>query len=329
MGRHALLLAALAIGPTVAFVAFGSLGSRSCTVTRLTVSDAATYWKRSGFVEMAPPIRLPSSDGDERIVVWLKIPDKARLQVVRHEGGRASLAYPPGTVADRVDLRHGRDPASVTDVRGTRFESGEEYFHVLRPLAVSELAGVEWPRSDTRAQRAATDRMLDQLVASRGVGRDSTSDPALRLFERLNDCGGCHAHDKPERRARVLRDATDDAMPNRGTDAAGLYSIETVLVDWAPLEMHRAREMNEGDPFVTVTCGNDRAPRLATGPRGVRHYVCDEGIVPYAHLDVTAALTAHDDHARAVCGSREYLWEHMDEDGRAAFAASFEECGIQ
>lgn len=45
-------------------------------------------------------------------------------------------------------------------------------------------------------------------------------------------------------------------------------------------------------------------------------------------LDLKAALAARDVHAEGLCHSRRYLHDHMDAEGRGAFAAAFRACGI-
>jgi hypothetical protein len=336
MRRRALVaVAAVVLAAAATLLSVEPIRARMTALTPVTIEDPATYWTRSGFVEMTPPIRLPSQDGRERIVIWLRLPEKSLLRVVRREGEKPALSYPPGTVADRVDMRDYRRPSSVADVRGTRFESGQEYFHVLRSLAPAAgsagspagattlLRGLEWKRGDAVAERRATDQMLARMAEARGI-EEPSDDPMLMRFERRNDCGGCHTHDKPERRTHE----SGELMPNRGTDADGLYTIATVLEDEAPLETHRARDMNEGDPFIRIMCGDGSDATLSNGPRRRRHYTCAEGSVPRGRIDLRAALDANDLHGRAVCASRAYLAAHMDEEGRAAFSEAFRECGL-
>jgi hypothetical protein len=330
---------ALTAGAAVAAVALLSglllcavvVQRRMTAVKSVAIGDPATYWTRGGFVEMTPPVRLPSQDGKEYIAIWLRLPETGLLRIVRREGKEPTLSYPPGTVADRVDLRDARIPSSVTDVRGTRFDGGQEYFHVLRSVAPHGdqrtpplLSGVEWKRGDAVAERGATDRMLASMATMRGL-QDTGSDSMLRQFERRNDCASCHVHDKPEQRGP----RGDALVPNRGTDADGLYAVVTVLRDEAPLETHRARDMNEGDPFVRVTCDDGAAGTLVPGPRGRRHFSCADGSVPRGRLDLPAALAVGDAHAKAVCASRAYLAAHMDDDGRSAFAQAFAECSMR
>jgi hypothetical protein len=295
----------------------------AAVVAPVAIEEPATYWERSGFVEMVPPIRLPSAEGRERIAVWLRIPDGERIGVVPGAGGRPTLTFPSGAVADRLDMRDGEEAGSVQDVRGTRFELGREVFHVLRPIGPSRLVGVEWPRGDEAASREATATMRAQLAWAMGTNAATLRGRrALDLFERLNDCGGCHVHNKPEERASANR----SGLPNRASDANGLYTIATVLDVGAPLETHRALDRNENDPYVSVACLDGNTARLQ--PRGEqRHFVCADGSVPYATLDLERALAHEDPHARAVCRSRRYLYDHMDATGRSTFAAAFTACG--
>lgn len=284
----------------------------------LAIRDPATFWKQGGFVRMTPPIRLPSRDGRESIEVWLSIPEGATLGVAHPESGAPTLVYPAGTRADRVDLRDGSDATSVTDVRGTSFvDGGRELFHVLRPEGApggARLAGFEWPRADTRASAAATSAMADRLAGA-GVSGDEVD-----LFAELDDCAGCHVHD---RAPLTLR--SPEGVPNRGTDSGGFFVVQSVLADDAPLERHRALDTNTGDPFVHVTCPGGGAAKLESRG-GTRHFACEGRSVPRGHYDLGAALAAGDAHAAAVCESRRYLAEHMNDAARAAFASAIREC---
>jgi hypothetical protein len=294
------------------------------TLVAITMADPATYWTRNGFVLLTPPIRLPSQDGDERIDVWIRIPDGAHIRVLPGEGGRTTIELPTGTIVDRADLSDGRDPGSVQDVRGTRVgQGGQEYFHVLRPAGAAGLAGFEWRRDDPTALQEVTKAMLARLASGLGPrGREADPNAASRRFERQNQCASCHPHDKPERRFGPR----GDAMPNRATDASGFYTMASVMADSAPLETHRARDMNEGDPFVKVSCldGSD-ATVVVRGVR--RHFACDDGGVPYGSLDMRRALDHGDGRALAVCASRRYLARHMTAEARTPFARVLAECG--
>jgi hypothetical protein len=300
-------------------------GEEHFSVARVWIHDRGRYWKEEGFFELTPPIRVPSRDGLEKITVWLRIPEGRTLEIRRREDGAPELFYPPGTIADRVDLRDGQDDDSVEDVRGTRFEVDGEYFHVLRPQDDSDLSGYEWPRDSARSARVATDRMLDLLAHSSSLADTLDPEAGLRLFRRQNECAECHVPNKPERHARL--GGREDALPNRKTDASGLYTVEAVLSDSAPLETHRAQDMNEDQPYVSIVCSDGNRAKLAVGPQAVRRqYVCDDRSVPYATFALREALAHGDPHAIAVCASRAYLESHMTAYGRAAYEAPLDEC---
>jgi hypothetical protein len=332
--RHIYALALVVPGlvPGARWLSSPGEEARPSPVHEVLIDAPDTYWTQRDFVEMTPPIRFPSADGREHTTVWLRLPPGASLTVRWRPDGTASLVVPPGTVADRADLADGTDPASVVDVRGTRFEDqGREVFHVLHragPELAGDLAGFEWGRGDTDAMRLVTERMVDRMARARGLGReDAADDPELEQFARLDDCASCHVHDKPERRGHESA-APRDPSPNRGTDTQGLYAIATVLQDSAPLETSRALDMNVDDPFVVVTCEQGARARLVRRPRS-RRYVCDDGGVPRGELDLKAAMQAGDPHARAVCQSRAYLFARMAPEARLAFADAFAECHLE
>jgi len=269
-------------------------------------------------------------NGDDHLTVWLHVPDGGRIGVARADG-RATLVYPAGTIADRVEMREpagvdGEHAFRVIDVRGTRIAEDGEYFHCLQPSAAEEppLVGFEWRRGDDDAERRATDGIAE-LVRARLTGADDEARrSAAERFRRLNRCASCHDHDRPER-TRV-----SEGGPRRATDRAGFYVVLGVLGDAAPLETHRPRDLNAGDPYVTVSCGASAA-RLDAGASGAATgaaYTCPDGRVPVARFDVARALAAGQRHAVEVCRSRRYLYEHMDGAARDAFAPAFEACAL-
>lgn len=301
-------------------------------------------WAKQGFVEMTPPVRLPS-DGTARdkIEVWLRIPEGARIRTAKLPDGRATIAFPPGTIADRVESwgYEKSDAAaattstswkySVTDVRGTRLGAGgKEMFHVFVPTGAephARLVGWEWPRGDRLQERAATSFLVSQLETLRTIqdrGLPQTADERRTLIEdyrRNNNCAKCHAHDKP---VQVMR----GRGIHRATDANGFYVPLSVLMDTVPLETHRARDMNAGDPFLTFTCPHGDGPVLAEGAAGARDHRCLEGGAPSATLDVKRARAANDPRTVALCKARAYLRDHMDDAGRALFADAFAACNL-
>jgi hypothetical protein len=274
-------------------------------VNPVTRPASLSWWREQGFVELQPPLRLPTDVGEhDHITVWIKIPAGAKMRTSIVDG-RATLTMPPGTIADRIEL----DDDRITDVRGTQFTADGEWFHDYRPH-VGKLDGWQWLRGDEKASLFATERLLTLV-----------EEPGRARFRRLNDCGGCHLHDRADR-TRV-----SDGMPFRGSDASGLFVPLTVLRDSAPLDNHRPRDRNADDRFVRVRCGGTITPAHDDGG-GARHYLCADGSVPIGELAVAAALAAGDEHARAVCTSRRYLRDHLDDAGRRAFAAAFAACSL-
>jgi hypothetical protein len=273
--------------------------------TAIQIEDPNQHWQEGGFVEMVTPLEPPTSaDGRDRITVWLKIPDGGRIGLAR------SLRYPPGTIADRVEYLGDE----IVDVRGTRFveagADGAELFHVLRRRGPA-LAGYEWRRGDADLARRATELALPLVDESE-----------RETFRRNNDCESCHQPDlPPATRGRAAR-------PRRATDSNGLYQMLAVLSDSAPLDQHRAHEVNVERPFVRVECPLGASPWLKDGGGGRRHYVCAGGGVPIGHVDVERARLDGDARALAVCRSRRYLMEHMDAAARAAFEPVFRACGV-
>lgn len=297
-------------------------------------------WAKQGFVEMTPPVRLPS-DGAARdkIEVWVRVPDGARIKGRKLPDGRATIEFPPGTIADRVEswgyAKSETNPNawkySVTDVRGTRLDAdGKEMFHVFVPTGpepLARLVGWEWQRGDRLQERAATAFLISHLETMRTIqdrGRPQSAEERRALIESYrsnNNCAKCHQHDKPVQvtRARGI---------HRATDANGFYVPLSVLMDTVPLEKHRVRDMNVGDPFLTITCPQGDGPVLAEGAAGARDHRCLEGGAPSATLDVRRALAANDPRTVAMCRSRAYLRDRMDDAGRALFAEAFAACGL-
>ncbi len=268
-------------------------------------------WKEAGFVELVPPIRPPTSaDGSDRISVWLRLPSAAQI-ITDRSSGEPRLRMPSGAELDRVEVTQRGDltTAEVEDVRGTTFGPEGESFHVFRRRD-AELWGLEWARGDAVAQRAADQALAAGLPpAARG-----------RLVE-LNQCAGCHTPDKP-----AATRVAESTLPHRKTDASGLYHPQSVLERETPVEFSRPNDPNLADPFVRFRCATGGlSVREAGGSKSPR---CSDGSVPLATLDLQRALAAGDPHAQAVCASRKFIWEHLDELGRVAFADAFSDCGI-
>jgi hypothetical protein len=285
------------------------------SVARSFPNRTRELWIENGYVEMVPPLRLPSRpDGSEQIEVWIKFAPTGKIGVKWLEDQkRHALTYPPGTIADRLEFLDGKH---VVDVRGTAIgDGGQEVFHVYRPSGKG-LVGYDWKRDDPAAQEEAT-RLLILHEESRGK--------VSKTFAANNECANCHGHSRAERRHKG---------PSRATDTVGWFQPESVLRDRVPVEKHRPREMNLDDPFIKFECpstsGGETQPATFTNrKKGQKWPVCPDELTPIGVIDVKAALAKNDQHARGLCKSREALYQHMDDEARKAFASAFEVCGIR
>jgi len=89
------------------------------------VPNDISFWKKAGFAEMTPPMRLPTDKSIEDFIqVWLKVPDDRKIIVDwLKDQKRLTLKFPPGTVADRVEIMKNAPHAmqvinGIEDVRG-------------------------------------------------------------------------------------------------------------------------------------------------------------------------------------------------------------------
>lgn len=270
-----------------------------------------------GYAEMVPAI-MPSvsADGAQRIEVWLRIPEGGEW-TVRSVGGRLVPIYPPGTVADRIDLAGDSEGWRIADVRGgTLLARGMEY-HVLRPDPdrPGQLVGFAWRSDDPAGQQIATRDLVH--LACRDAGTD------IRFFRRRNRCGDCHGSAKPAQRADDGQD-----VPFEPTDASGLYGVLRVLRDDAEVEHSRGFDENVGRPGVGARCSSG-TPVVKRDPGDLRVVCPDAREVPLETYDVRSAMRAGDEHARRLCASRRYLFERASVAARRTFADAFEACGIQ
>ena len=288
------------------------------SVHAITADRTLESWKTQGFVEMVPTLMPPTTpESDERVTVWLRFPENEKWHVrwSTSQGIRVPT-YPVGTDVDRVDLLSSNGQWRIADVRGTSILPSEQEFHVLRPSpsSLGQLAGFAWNRDDGAGQKAAT---RDLVALSCGASRTEVASLAKR-----NSCTDCHARDKPARHEEV-----DDDLPVRPTDFAGFYEILSVLRDESEVNDTRGRDVNVDDPRVHLHCASGDAVvdrngmRVTVGCAGSRD-------VPVASYDLQAALESGDDHARAVCASRRYLFEHAADDAKTAFFAAFRECRL-
>ena len=318
----------LAVGCLSVLVLAG-LASRSGADSVRVFDFRATpqSWSESGFVEMVPPLRLPGRAARElETSVWLRLPVHGLLHL-KGNGDRLMLAYPEGTEAVRVEVWQPIDaitntPSYVADVRGVRFTSpAVQQFFVLKPRSVQDraaLRGFSWPRDDPAAGSRAT-RLLGDFLGQNLPPRQASQAAARASAQ--NACAHCHRPARPD--ARHFGEFNEVA---RGTDSAGLFQVQTVLSDHAPLESYAPREQNLADPAIEVRCGAVPATQTAGSLGPV--FRCSDGAQPVGYLNVQRALAAGDARVIGLCRARRYLHAHMDDAGRGAFSDAFRACGI-
>ena len=294
-------------------------------VQRLDVADPSRFWLGEGYVALTPAIRVSVFPGTET-VIYLRIPEGARLQTrYLADQGRHTFQLPAGSASDRVSFSlRGDGPPTIDDVRGTRWGAdGVEYFHVLRPTAFAAgapLAGYEWPRGDAKSQDLATGKLVDLIRStSESTPQLHASRRDIARFRDLNRCQGCHQADKPP--------AADDRdpLPPWPTDASGLYVPLAVLDDSALLSASDFfDDPNAGDRFVTASCASGAAELRENGYS--RWFNCPDGSMPTGRYDIRAALRSGENHAKQVCATRLYLFDHLDHVGRKAFDKAMTSC---
>lgn len=305
-------------------------GPAASGVHPVRFEQARRFWPEHGFVELVPPVRLPTThDYRDHIQIWLRFPEDGQIEVRRlEEQGRYTLRSPPGTRTDRVEyIRYGVDDrwaATVIDVRGWRIGShGPERFHVLRSTSaepLAPLAGWSWPAGRERAQTIATRKLLHMVSTTRRpLDRPPLEGDALERFARLNECFRCHQPNKE------LDPTVDEApIPRRATDASGCYALVMMLAREVPLSNARPVDLNVKDPYVRIRCGGE----IVDFPPDTERPDCPEGSTPMAFRDIEEGLEDGDEHTRRVCKGRRYIHRHMSDEGRAAFAEAFRECGL-
>jgi hypothetical protein len=238
------------------------------------------------------------------------------------------LVFPPGTVADRVETMRNQPKAlqvinGIEDVRGARIDDqGQTLFHDYQPVpgdASGRLRGYEWLRTDSQGDDLAADALIKLFYP----GPDAAAHPDAQTFRRLNQCGRCHQPNQAAPRAGSPRVPGTAALL---TDSHGFFQPLTVLEDTMLMRSSRRWDLNADDPFTSVWCGTSQVHATTNGDR--RGYSCPDGAPPIGKLDMAAALAKNDAHARQVCESRRYLYQHMDQAARDAYRPFFTVCSI-
>ncbi|MCA9684072.1 MAG: hypothetical protein KC457_17865 [Myxococcales bacterium] len=330
VARSKLAVAVALVGVLGAVLAWVLVREPDEVVRRISIAEPSQHWQREGFVEMVPPIRLPTATpGEDDVVVWLRIPEGGVISTRPRsdDGAGLILSFPPGTVADRVESRGRGSRRGVIDVRGTRLgegsEAGEEWMHTLRRDGGAQggLFGYEWPRSSGEAHGEATRRLLAELAE---IPPGSTMDEPARVaylsrIESKNQCVVCHVHERSDNRREGELGVVD-----RGTDGNGFFTPHTVLLDEMPLERYGDIDPNLHDPWVEVRCPEGEVTLETRGRR--LQATCPNDAVPRARFNLALALSHGDARAKRICIARRYLYEHLDERGREHFAAAIDAC---
>jgi len=270
----------------------------------VTTSDDPLQWQRDGFLELTTPVRAPTTeDGTAHIVVVFKVPS----------GQLFSEGYMPiGTTAARVEYAgpaHAPDAAvdrwwRVLDVRQFDWSADGIDCTVLRPDGDGRLVGLRWrcgQHADARAGELLAAFMREgRFDAPGGTERRERSAHRIQL---VNDCRTCHQFSRPEDR-RVT------ALVQRGTDAAGLFSVAAVFRSEDPVERYRPIDTNANDPTMTPICpGNEIDVSAAR---------CRDGLRPRLRVDIARGLRDGARHVIQLCETRRQLAAWLAPSSRAA-----------
>lgn len=297
-------------------------------VTDVRIDDPLEHHRREGFVELVPPIHLPSSSPDRaQVEIWVKVPEGTLIDLdLDHDpdgAGRPSLEFPPGTLADRVEWTGKGDERRIVDIRGTRLEpGGTQTFYVYRPTAPNPRAplfGLEWAREDRQAQQAATERLATKVgehppVAGMAPPRRKAVLDGVRA---RNGCAGCHGLSRPEN-----EQPREHGLVDRGTDRSGFYTPQTVLWDEAPLEAYGAHDRSWHDPGIEVRCGGEPV----TIPENEAPRRCADDSIARGRLRWDVAEPAAKAHRAEVCEGRRWLAAHMSQEDRAKLVEALQPC---
>jgi hypothetical protein len=295
----------------------------------LVIEHQLTYWARNHFVELVPPVRFPTTHSERDICrIMLRVPDKAVIAAVQIPATtHYTVRFPPGTRLDRIEsMRYGDDRAeeTITDVRGSVVEPNQRMrFHLYRPIGAQShalLEGRTWIADDVEAQSLA-DRWLTSFLRNHEVPYRSRqlAEPDIVELVQFNHCSLCHIPNRWRQSVSV-----EDGLPQRSTDANGFYTPLAVLSDSVPLSSNRVWDLNADDPYVRVTCSGAPAGLIETPDS--RQFKCPKGRLAVGSRDIQRGLANRDSYTIQVCKARQYLFEHMTEQARHAFAAAFAVC---
>lgn len=290
-------------------------------VTDLRIDDPLEHHVREGFMQLVPPVHMPSSSAQrDQVEIWVKVPDDALIELSFDPAGRPTLEFPPGTLADRVEWFGTGDERRIVDIRGTRIEAdGAQTFYVYRPTAPdprAPLFGLEWARGDAALQQVATEYFVAKVAEHAPVAGmpEARRTKILDGVRARNACAGCHGLSRPENET-----PRQHGLVDRGTDRSGLFTPQTVLWDEVPLEVYGAHDRSWDDPAIEVRC----AGTPVTGP-GRR---CPDGGIARGRLRWDATEPEAKALQSAVCEGRRGLLAHMTHESSANIASVLEPCG--
>jgi hypothetical protein len=289
------------------------------------IENPEEYFHRGGFVQLEPPVHLPSSSAQaDQVEVWLALPEDGLIRTLRSAASDSgyTLEFPAGTRIDRVEWVGLGEDRKIVDVRGATVQTdGSQRYHVYRRTRAQSgapLMGFAWPSEDPAVHSAATDALVDAVVNTPEVARMRPA--AIKAvgddLRSKNACQSCHRKQQPvalDQRERLVL---------RGTDASGFYVPQTVLADEAPLESYGAHDRNLTDPFVSVRCATTEVTNLGHQGRAS----CSDGAVPRARLDLAAAMAADVPRASRICRARLHLYQQLDPLGQQVFAEAARAC---
>ncbi len=294
-------------------------------VDRVWIEEPEPHFER-GFVELVPPIALPSSHPDlAQVRIRAKLPVNGEIDLVDGPDGEV-LAFPPGTQMERLEWVGSGSERSLTDVRGATIDDdGSVWHHNYRRTrleANAPLVGYRWRADDASAHDRAVERLVAEVAelppavtmsaGGRGAYLDGLRGKAA--------CAKCHVPARPRNDV-----AGAHGLVNRGTDASAFFTPQTVLTDSVVLEDYGRFDPNLDRPFVTFSCLDGGAPKRRQGRSNRVRLVC-EGSVAVGHFDLEAALLAGDEHARRVCASRLAQAEHLGDRALDKFERAIRMC---
>ncbi|MEM6992715.1 MAG: hypothetical protein AAF721_19530 [Myxococcota bacterium] len=295
-------------------------GKRSAPegVTALSIEDPRGYWAKEGFVQLVPPIHLPSSNHQrDEVEIWMRVDKGSTIEELSpgKDGAPVGLRFPPGSVLDRVEYGEIRGKRYVVDVRGTRTDdAGAQHFHVYR-RGKRGLFGFEWARQDEAAHARATEALIEGLG---GLLPEGEPEPAwFQSVRAKNACADCHGLSRQTNTTQG-----EFGLVNRGTDASGYFTPWTIMTNEIPLERYGGHDRSETDRYTDIRCPAGSAETTADDGRAR----CDGGAVPVGKYALQEALAAGEPRALQVCTARKQLAAHFSAGLRERFAQPLQEC---